>query len=511
MTHDPFGAGEDDDPAGQVDYFLAALQDVVLPAGLPVLPTLDLTADFVVAADPGEATGAWLDVVTLDSGRVGLVVGQVPGTGMGATAAAAAISAVLRASLACHEEIAPALQLGDHYARRSADARGTAVVVAILDPTTGGLDYSTAGHDAPVVVTGVDSGTRLQRTGNGPLGSLRPGAAPATGRHELGEDDLLAITSSSPRDDEDDWVGGLVSGLAAGGPSTYTADSASNGADPKAGSVASGELARTIARRQQRGAAALVVARRRHRRVDDLDLDLVVDSTTTARARRELQDWVEATGASSMDRLSLVHAAGELVANSVEHAYPERSTTTSVRIRGEHDATGVVTVTVVDRGRWRAPVEEMARGRGLAMAAGLVDELTVTHDEEGTKATVRHRLSVPLVADRTPAEPDPWSGRPLAITESTLGSVRLSGAFAADDVDEIQHALLVASRGGAAEDVVLDLTEVTSLSAGGVRLLDDLVNGAPTGNTAAAVTLLVRRGSAPHAELERAGVAYRAT
>jgi anti-sigma regulatory factor (Ser/Thr protein kinase) len=55
-----------------------------------------------------------------------------------------------------------------------------------------------------------------------------------------------------------------------------------------------------------------------------------------------------------------------------------------------HDE-GVVTLTVRDTGRWRAP-RGANRGRGLKMIAAAVDELDVHTTDAGTEVVMRRRL-----------------------------------------------------------------------------------------------------------------------
>ena len=72
-----------------------------------------------------------------------------------------------------------------------------------------------------------------------------------------------------------------------------------------------------------------------------------------------------------MDSLTVVHAALELVTNAVEHAYPPGIRDAEVEVRCNWTVTGEVVIDVVDHGEWRTPTYDVARGRGLAMAAGL--------------------------------------------------------------------------------------------------------------------------------------------
>ena len=477
-----------------IDDFTAALQDLVLPASVPVLPGIDLAARFSVPAAPGEATGAWFDVVVLRQGRVALTMGQVPGSGLAVVASAAAVSAVLRAGLLSNEDIEAALRLADAYAGDSPDVRGTSTVVVILDPSGGRLCYGTAGHSAPLVAGADGPAHRLPRTGTGPLGT---GAPILAAELELAPGALLVLDSTTEAD----------------GTATAMADVLDR-------SRVVGDVSATCERFTElaevdvvRGPLAVVLAEARATDVADLDLEVPLGEGATLRARREIEAWLGSLGVVAMDRLSLSHATTELVANAVEHAYAHNGgePTAVARVTGHQDDTGEVVVEVIDHGQWRIPSDDVTRGRGLAMASGLVDDLTVSRDADGTRARLRHRVSRSVPVDRVPLNSGWTSAEPLAVTHTALGSLRLSGVVGHDDLDEITYALLLASR-GRTQPVDLDLTEVTDISTGGLRVLGELVR-VPTSDNAdrAPVVLHVRRGSTPQAALERAGIDHRAS
>ncbi|WP_148616391.1 ATP-binding SpoIIE family protein phosphatase [Nocardioides rubriscoriae] len=480
-----------------LDEFTAALHDVVLPVSVPVLPGLDLAAHFSVPAEPGEATGAWFDVVRLRSGRVALSLGQVPGSGLAVVAAAGSVSAVLRAGLLCHEDVVEALRLATLYAEHSPGVAGTTAVVAVVDPATHELTYATAGHPGPLVAPAGAPARALDPTALDRLGS---GAEPVAVRHRLHDGDVLLLSSQVE----------AVDTAQAGEGDLALLDRTRVPGDVSATCTA---YAAALGEHQARGAVAVVAAEVSSTVHDALDLDLVVDDSTSRAARGALGDWLEALGATPTDVLSLIHASAELVANAAEHAYAG-GTPGTVGLHASQSTDGEITVEVTDTGRWSAAVvSDVSRGRGLAMAAGLVDDLLVTHDDQGTRARLRHRLTRPVLVDRVPADPARPADEPLVVERPALGVVRLSGALGHDEVDQLTYALLLASQ-GRTQALDVDLSEVTALSAGGLTLLGDLVrpDGAPDpGSARAPVTLLARRGSVSQVELERAGIAHRAS
>jgi serine phosphatase RsbU (regulator of sigma subunit) len=64
---------------------ITALQRELLPAGLPVLPGVQVAASYLLADADTAAGGDWFDVVTPSDGRVALIVGDVVGHGVTAS------------------------------------------------------------------------------------------------------------------------------------------------------------------------------------------------------------------------------------------------------------------------------------------------------------------------------------------------------------------------------------------------------------------------------------------
>ncbi|HEX6404379.1 MAG TPA: SpoIIE family protein phosphatase [Pseudonocardiaceae bacterium] len=109
--------------------------------------------------------------MALSGGRVALVVGDVVGHGVAASAVMGQLRAVLADRLDDSGDITTALAAVDRLARRLPAARAATVCMAVLDPGDGSLSYCTAGHPPPLVIP-VDGPPRyLPPTGGGPLGT----------------------------------------------------------------------------------------------------------------------------------------------------------------------------------------------------------------------------------------------------------------------------------------------------------------------------------------------------
>lgn len=447
------------------DELVAALQDVMLPTGIPVLPDVDLAARYCLPGGADEAVGDWFDVVDLPGGRLGLVVGEAVGTGMAAAAAMGQVRAVLRAGLERHADVVLALELADTFARSSDDARGTGVVVAIMDPAAGTLTYATAGHPAPVVVSGGEG----RRLGRSPAGWLGTGSTFTASETSVSRGDLVMLTCAAPYPMGGSFPEVLGRTVVPGNPEA-TCD----------------RLVGALVGFGGNDTLTLLAAELRTEPRPAFSLDLPGGNQAKRTGREQLALWLDGIDAPPMDAMAIVHAAAELVANAVEHAHAGRHSSASsevatmaqLRMRGELTADGEVRIEVSDHGTWREPTDDdLARGRGLAMAAGLVDRLHVVSDAGGTHAVLNHRLSRPVHIDRGPqATTASLPVRAVEVTRPEPGAVNLQGSFGHDDVDRVTAELLLASRGGTRQ-VRVDLGQLTHVASTAVRMLSDMVAG----------------------------------
>ena len=239
----------------------------------------------------------------------------------------------------------------------------------------------------------------------------------------------------------------------------------------------------------------------------DVRLDGEVDPVRCA--REQLGSWLAELGASPMDQMGVTHAAAELVTNAFEHGTPGHDPW--VELRARLGSNGVALVEVLDHGTWQVPVEDLTRGRGLAMAAGLVDHLGIALRPDGTRAFLQHRLlhAAPIEVVRATARIDP-DPAPVEVVHTAPHAVALRGDFGHDDVDRVSAELLVATRGGTVR-LSLDLRDVTSLSTSAVQLLTDLtsVNRA-VGLYAADIEILSTAGSTVQRTLDSACIPHHA-
>lgn len=468
---------------------VTSLQLAMLPSGLPALPEVDLAAGYLVAEADSAAGGDWFDAVALGEGRVAVVVGDVVGHGVGASAVMGGLRAVLAAALTSTGDLATALGQLDLYAGTVPDAHATTVCVAVIDPRSTRVTYCTAGHPPPLVVTRDGarfaplSGARPLATGGHlPLAhlDLEPGAALV-----LYSDGLVERPGRSPAQATVDLA--------------HVAGSAYRGEAP-------GAVHRRLAQRLCTTPLELLVRETGH--TDDVtilaahrldrpvrDVDVVLPATPSAiqDARLETAILLETNHLSHTSAMAFHHAVSELVANVVEHAYVHSVAAQPGRLRLQAGLTpdGSLRAVVSDQGQWRHRGPEH-HGLGLSLAEQLAHRLTIERggaDRPGTTAIAEvraHRAAHLLTDVDLPVATSPGTGELSIVVHDEEHSahppatrVVVTGPVDLLAADQLRGALLGTAAGP--YDVVLDLAGVTLLSSRGVQVIAELAAAPVTG------------------------------
>jgi serine phosphatase RsbU (regulator of sigma subunit)/anti-sigma regulatory factor (Ser/Thr protein kinase)/ABC-type transporter Mla MlaB component len=460
---------------------VAELQEALLPTALPVLPRARIAARYLVAGQHQAAGGDWFDAVTLGNGAVALIVGDVVGHGVAASAAMGQLRAVLNELLIAEPDLATVLERADAFAAMTPALRAATLAMAVLQPGDGTLQYTTCGHPPPLII-GADARTRfLDGTGTGPLGTGSPSAL-ATATVRPGE--LLLLYSDGLIERPNRTIAEGMAELA-----TVAADAAANRALPVGAAPAPAERVcqLTVELLTRTGYADDVTALAAHRLVDPvpaLRLELPSDVGSVTLTRNQLGDWLDLVDAAPDDRDSLQLAVVEVVTNAIEHAYPA-GRAGLIELQAELGDDGYLECRVTDHGTWKEPdPARTERGHGLMVAGQVVDDMVVSHPPDrpgtpsgsrGTAVTLRHRMRRPAIlaadfsAHAAVHAPEP----PFAVSLGSDGPVRYAGVCGPVDITtagRLARQLLSASRGGTLP-LTIDLTAVTHLASAGVRAL----------------------------------------
>ncbi|QIY75235.1 SpoIIE family protein phosphatase [Streptomyces sp. RLB1-33] len=183
-----------------------ALQRSLLPERPPALTAVDVAYRYLPAGSGADIGGDWLDVIQLSGARVALVVGDVVGHGIQASATMGRLRTAVR-TLA-DVDLAPdelLTQLDDLVIRldreEGPEARGRAeetsgevgatCLYAVYDPASRRCTLARAGHPPPALVTADGTVRFLDLPAGPPLGL---GGLPyESAEVELGEGSLLAL------------------------------------------------------------------------------------------------------------------------------------------------------------------------------------------------------------------------------------------------------------------------------------------------------------------------------
>ena len=145
------------------------LQRSLLPAALPDIPGIALTARYVPASADMHVGGDWYDVVPLPNGLIGLVIGDVAGHGLQAAATMGQLRMAVRAYALQDPSPVTVLRGVQQLASQLAVSEMTTLIYLVFDPATRQLRFANAGHPPVLVI------------GNGTTRYLADGLAPPVG------------------------------------------------------------------------------------------------------------------------------------------------------------------------------------------------------------------------------------------------------------------------------------------------------------------------------------------
>ncbi|HEX5223874.1 MAG TPA: SpoIIE family protein phosphatase [Solirubrobacteraceae bacterium] len=355
-----------------------ALQRTLLPEALPQLPGIVFSARYLPAGTAVRIGGDWYDVFPLPNGKIALVVGDVVGRGVVAATVMAEIRTSLRAFLLEGHELVKAMTLLNELVLTMGRNRGATVATLQLDLERSELELVNAGHLPPLLMSPHGEVRLLDDVTSMPVG-MRAATRYESTRHPFDTGSVLLL-----------YTDGLVERR---GESIEDGLERLRGAALLATDDDYSPLADRVYRAMIRAATleddlALLA-------VESVPLGETLEATLPARPavvaglRRTLGRWLAAAGADEEALFDVTLSTSEAATNAIEHAYGLRESTFTVRCAREG---GQVTVTVTDKGRWRA-VRPMGGGRGLEIMRRLMDSVEVERSPQGTVVTMTRRLS----------------------------------------------------------------------------------------------------------------------
>ncbi|MDP7703453.1 MULTISPECIES: SpoIIE family protein phosphatase [unclassified Mycobacterium] len=353
-----------------------ALQHAMLgPTSLPQ----GFAVRYLPASHPLQVGGDWYDVVDLDEDRVALIVGDCVGHGLAAATVMGQLRSACRALLLEQPSPGAVLTALDRFAERLPGARCTTAFCAVLTQETGELVYSSAGHPPPIMVY-ADGTTVLLGGEHGLPLALRPNWQRPESRITMPPRATLLL-----------YTDGLVErrGHSLDDGMTRAADLVQNGRSQELEEVAD----RLMSQLEPGGGYPDDVAMLLYRQPAPFSLEFAADANYLADSRDALRSWLTRAGVEPEQIQDVLIAAGEAVANAIEHGHrDQRVGTVSLR------ATAIVDrlqVTVTDTGAWKTPtqVAEFSRGRGISLMRVLMEDCSIQSSEAGTTVSMHARIT----------------------------------------------------------------------------------------------------------------------
>jgi serine phosphatase RsbU (regulator of sigma subunit)/anti-sigma regulatory factor (Ser/Thr protein kinase) len=352
------------------------LQHAILgPAHLPG----GFAVRYQAASRPLQVGGDWYDVVDLQDGRIALIVGDCVGHGLTAATVMGQLRSACRALLLDHPSPRAALCGLDRFAARLPGAQCTTAVCAVLDPDSGEMVYSSAGHPPPILVD-ADGNTRTLEEGHTIPVGLRPdrprpeahATVPAGGTLLLYTDGLVERRGTS-----------LDHGIARA--SVLVRDGRTAALDDLADQI----MTRLAPSSGYQDDVAVLL----YRHPAPLEISFPAHVNELSRSRAALRTWLSQARVDPDQAHDMLVAAGEAVANAIEHGHrdsPEGIITLRATISVDQ-----VQLTVVDTGSWKPlqPDADRHRGRGITLMRALMQDVTIHPDATGTTVHLSARIT----------------------------------------------------------------------------------------------------------------------
>ena len=354
------------------------LQRSLLPERLPQLPGLAVAARYRPAAAEAEVGGDWYDVIPIPGGRVGLVMGDVAGKGLGAASMVGRLRSALRAyALEGHDPAKAVEQLNRLVWTELDESQMATLIYVIIDPAESTVRWVNAGHMPLLLVVGDRLPHFLEGGRSVPLGVLPfPNFEENTVEVRPGDTILLYTDGLVERVGShiDDGLGDLAEAV--------------RNAPASPDELCDHLLAALVPAAGLPDDVALLALQNTPIE-NHFSVELPTEPEALASMRSLLRRWLRHVEGTEQEIAEITTACGEAANNAIEHAGAGGDTPFEVDGRLEGDE---VTITVRDFGAWRPP-REGDHGRGLSLMKALMDSVDVSPSPEGTTVLLRRALN----------------------------------------------------------------------------------------------------------------------
>jgi PAS domain S-box-containing protein len=353
------------------------LQRSLLPVRLPRIEGLEIAARYLPAGHGAAVGGDWYDALERADGRVALVVGDVVGHGLRAAAIMGQLRNAFRAYGLAEGSPAEVMARVNRLVISGEEEAMATVLYLVLDRETGEVSFASAGHPPPLVLSS-DGSSFLEGGRAVPVGAAEPGifrestAVLPPGASLLLYTDGLVERRDTPFEQR---LGALADAAGRG----------EEGLEQLCDSV----LERVLGQDEPTDDVALLAVRPQPVSTGSMTLALPAEPESLSVLRRRLGRFLHAVEASDEVAYEVTLTVCEAAGNAIEHAYGPVDATFDVEVSFEN---GTLVAVVRDRGSWRER-RGTYRGRGLKIIEGLMDDVEVTAEPDGTVIRMRRRLA----------------------------------------------------------------------------------------------------------------------
>jgi PAS domain S-box-containing protein len=353
------------------------LQRSLLPERLPRIEGLEIAARYLPASRGAAIGGDWYDALELPDGRVALVVGDVVGHGLRAAAVMGQLRNAFRAYGLAESSPAEVMARVNRLVMSAEDEVMATVLYLVLDRENGELTFASAGHPPPLLLE--TDGVRFLEGGRAvPIGAVEP-VLFREASAVLPDGAALLLYTDGLVERRDEPLEQRLDALA------DAAGAAEEGLEGLCDAV----LADVIGPdRMPSDDVALLAVRPRPVASRSIRFTLPAEPESLAGLRRRVGRFLHAAGADDAETYEITLTICEAAGNAIEHAYGPGDATFDVEASLDSDE---VVATISDRGHWRER-RGAHRGRGLNIIAGLMDDVQVSTEGDGTVVRMRRRL-----------------------------------------------------------------------------------------------------------------------
>jgi CheY-like chemotaxis protein/anti-sigma regulatory factor (Ser/Thr protein kinase) len=357
---------------------------------LSLLGRAEVTSPAVTAAMrylPGtaelEVGGDWYDLIEREDGGVLVTVGDVVGHGVQAATAMGRLRSAMGALGLVVDSVPELLGRLDQFADKIEEGRFGTVAAVLLEPETGELRYSLAGHPPPLVIDR-DGNGRFLEGGNGPPLCIVLGdeTGRPEGRAMLEEGASLILYTDGLIERREDSIDNGLERLLEAAAARHRFEP-ERLCDEIVDEFAEGSLDDLV----------FLCLRREPRDTRIFRKVFPAVPKALQQVRQELRAWLAEQGIDQRRVEDVVQACGEGCANTVRHAYGEQPGEATLELRLRSD--GTLVTRIRDAGIWRPRAHTESSGHGMEIMRAFSDDVHIHRTPQGTTVVMVVKVDSP--------------------------------------------------------------------------------------------------------------------